>query len=94
MDTLVHVWSSIDYSKFGAIFFSSFTGSYLILVLYRLCFSPLARFPGSKLAAATGWYEFYHDFFRHGNYLFEIEKMHQRYGMRLGRTENSVASNK
>ena len=50
------------------------------LAVYRLVFSPIARFPGPKIAALTGWYEFYYDFFQRGKYLFEIEKMHEKYG--------------
>ena len=50
------------------------------LAVYRLLLSPLAGFPGPKIAAATGWYEFYYDFWRNGKYIFEIEKMHQKYG--------------
>lgn len=51
------------------------------LVFYRLFLSPLAKFPGSKLAAVTGWYELYYDVIKKGKYLFEIEKMHDKYGM-------------
>src|ERR1700761_6770824 len=51
------------------------------LVIYRLYLSPLARFPGPRLAAATAWYEFYHDAIRHGKYTFEIKRMHEQYGM-------------
>ncbi|EEP75342.1 conserved hypothetical protein [Uncinocarpus reesii 1704] len=50
------------------------------LVVYRLWFSPLSKFPGPKLAAATLWYEFYYDALCHGRYTFEIMKMHQKYG--------------
>lgn len=50
------------------------------LVVYRLWFSPLSKFPGPKLAAATLWYEFYYDAICHGKYTFEIIKMHQKYG--------------
>lgn len=50
------------------------------LVVYRLFLSPLAKFPGSKLAAATGWYEFYFDWWLNGKYVFEIERMHRKYG--------------
>ncbi|KAK2608849.1 hypothetical protein QQS21_002562 [Conoideocrella luteorostrata] len=53
---------------------------FISLVIYRLYLSPLAKFPGPKLAAATSWYEFYHDFWRNGQYIFEIEKMHRKYG--------------
>lgn len=50
------------------------------LVIYRLCLHPLARFPGPKIAAATGWYEFYHDVIRGGMYIHEVQKMHREYG--------------
>lgn len=53
---------------------------FVCLVIYRLYFSPLAKFPGSKLAAATGWYEFYFDYRYNGKYVFEIERMHKKYG--------------
>lgn len=53
----------------------------ICLAIYRLVFSQLAGFPGPMTAAATDWYEFYYDFFCHGRYIFEIEKMHQKYGL-------------
>ncbi len=49
-------------------------------VFWRLFLSPIAKFPGPKLAAVTFWYEFYHDVVRGGQYVYEIEKMHQQYG--------------
>jgi hypothetical protein len=54
--------------------------SYLALILHRLFFSPIAGFPGPKLAAASGWYEFYYDVLKPGMYIYEIEKMHEKYG--------------
>ena len=54
--------------------------SAITLVIYRLCLSPLAEIPGPKLAAATGWYEFYYDCLLAGKYIFEIERMHDIYG--------------
>lgn len=54
---------------------------YLVgIVVYRLNFSPIAGFPGPKIAAATGWYEFYFDACLNGKYIFEIERMHKKYG--------------
>jgi hypothetical protein len=53
---------------------------YVSLGFYRLYLSPLAKFPGPRLAALTYWVEIYHDVFRRGQYTFEIVKMHQRYG--------------
>ena len=54
--------------------------SAITLVIYRLYFSPLTGIPGPKLAAATGWYEFYFDCWLAGKYIFEIERMHGIYG--------------
>ena len=51
--------------------------------LYRLYFHPLRRFPGPKLAAITHGYEFYYDVILNGTYIWEVEKMHQRYGKHL-----------
>lgn len=55
-------------------------GYYVTVIIYRLYFSPLAGFPGPKLAAATGWYEFYFDYWLNGKYIFKIERMHKIYG--------------
>lgn len=61
-------------------------GVYLVkIALYRLYFSPLAKFPGPKLAAFTFWVEIYHDVLRCGKYTFEIAKMHKKYGTSTAR---------
>ncbi|KAK0614968.1 cytochrome P450 [Bombardia bombarda] len=62
------------------------------LVIYRLYFSPLAGFPGSRLAAASSWYEFYYDYWLDGQYIFEIERMHKKYGpiIRINPEELSI----
>ncbi|KAL3491856.1 cytochrome P450 [Aspergillus germanicus] len=54
--------------------------SLLCLLVSRLWLSPLTKFPGPKLAAATLWYETYYDVFCWGRYGFEIAKMHEKYG--------------
>ena len=55
---------------------------YLVsLAVYRLYLSPIANFPGPKLAALTLWYEFYHDVVRGGQYVFKINELHDQYGM-------------
>ena len=57
------------------------TCSYLVVEsIRRLYFHPLAKVPGTKLAALTLWYEFYHDFIRKGRYLWVIGDMHAKYG--------------
>ena len=53
----------------------------VVLAAYRLFLGPLARFPGPKLAALTGWYETYYDCWRRGSYWVEVEQMHQKYGL-------------
>lgn len=51
-----------------------------VLAVYRLYFSPLAHFPGPKIAALSLWYEFYWDVIKRGRYTFKIQELHQRYG--------------
>lgn len=51
------------------------------LVIQRLYLSPVAKFPGPKLAAATFWYEFYFDVVKRGQYIWKIREMHEKYGM-------------
>ncbi len=52
---------------------------FISVALYRLYFSPLAKFPGPKLAALTYGVKMYHDVLRRGQYTFEILKMHEKY---------------
>ncbi|KAK6843849.1 hypothetical protein PG989_007750 [Apiospora arundinis] len=50
------------------------------LAVYRLYFSPIAGFPGPKLAALSFWYEFYYDVVCGGRYWVRIIELHDRYG--------------
>lgn len=52
----------------------------LCLTLYRLFLSPLAKFPGPKLAALTRKYESYYEAIENYEYLWKIKQMHQKYG--------------
>ncbi|KAJ5697372.1 hypothetical protein N7488_011056 [Penicillium malachiteum] len=52
----------------------------LRIIFYRLYSHPLSSFPGPKIAAATFLYEFYYDVIRNGMYIWEIERMHEKYG--------------
>ncbi|KAK3658695.1 hypothetical protein LTR56_001566 [Elasticomyces elasticus] len=49
-------------------------------MLYNITFHPLAKFPGPKLAAATGLYEIYYEIFLGGKFSDRIFELHQRYG--------------
>lgn len=48
--------------------------------VYRVFFHPLRKVPGPTFAAATYLYEFYYDVILGGRYIFQIEKLHQKYG--------------
>lgn len=50
------------------------------VILYRLFLSPLAKFPGPRLAAVTGFYETYFDIVKGGKFTWEINRLHQKYG--------------
>ncbi|KAL9121742.1 MAG: hypothetical protein Q9187_001696 [Circinaria calcarea] len=55
-------------------------GWIIYTILYRLLLSPLAKFPGPRLAALTSWYEFYYDVVQPGQYVFKIRDLHAEYG--------------
>ncbi|KAL9043508.1 MAG: hypothetical protein Q9214_003307, partial [Letrouitia sp. 1 TL-2023] len=50
---------------------------------------PIRHIPGSKLTAATGWYETYYDVVQGGQFTFKIEQWHKYYGpiIRINPTE-------
>ena len=49
--------------------------------VYHLYLSPLAKFPGPKLAAISRLYELYHDGYRSGGYICKLRKLHEQYGI-------------
>ncbi|KAJ5782303.1 hypothetical protein N7457_004077 [Penicillium paradoxum] len=55
-------------------------GLLILRTVYHLYFHPLAKFPGPKIAAATFLYEFYYDVIKSGMYIWEVERMHEKYG--------------
>ena len=78
-----------EYSKDGFKWYESSCVSVAIILLWtiygvvwRLYLSPLAKFPGPKLAALTSWYEIYYDVLKGsgGLYIWKIEELHKRYG--------------
>jgi hypothetical protein len=50
------------------------------LGIYRLYLSPIAKFPGPKLAAISLWYEFYYEVTLKGQFGFHIQELHKKYG--------------
>lgn len=51
------------------------------LVISRLLFHPLRKYPGDKLAALTGWYREYFDLVKDGAWVEQLERLHHKYGM-------------
>ncbi|EEH43171.2 uncharacterized protein PADG_07991 [Paracoccidioides brasiliensis Pb18] len=64
--------------------FAAAFGAWLIylayLAIYRLYVSPLAGFPGPKLAALTRWYEAYYEIVLLGQFSRKIDELHDTYG--------------
>ncbi|KAL5040995.1 hypothetical protein BDW71DRAFT_192675 [Aspergillus fruticulosus] len=62
------------------------------VVIYRLYLSPIAHFPGPRLAALTVMYEFYWEAIRNGQFTFHIGELHKKYGpiVRISPTELHV----
>ncbi|EXJ95644.1 hypothetical protein A1O1_00766 [Capronia coronata CBS 617.96] len=50
------------------------------LVVYRLYFHPLAKYPGPKYAAISRWHEFYYEVVKKGQFTFKIQELHKQYG--------------
>jgi hypothetical protein len=54
---------------------------WLVYTAYdRLVASPLAKFPGPRLAALTTWYQFYFDIIKGGRLPWHLAQLHQTYG--------------
>ena len=51
-----------------------------LLLFYRFFVSPVAKFPGPRLAALTYLYEFYFDVWREGQYTWKLRNLHTKYG--------------
>lgn len=63
---------------------AALTVAYLLSVsVYRLWFSPIAHFPGPRLAALTVLYEFYWEAICCGQFTFHIGELHKKYGAAL-----------
>ncbi|KID79734.1 Cytochrome P450 monooxygenase [Metarhizium brunneum] len=53
---------------------------YICTCLYNLYLHPLRHFPGPKLAVLGPFHEFWYDVVQDGQFLWEIGKMHDKYG--------------
>ena len=64
----------------------------IVVVLYRLFFHPLAKFPGPKLAAASSLYEFYLNAVKDGTATHKRKEWHEKYGERFMKNTCLAAS--
>lgn len=72
--------SKLSFNEAAGIFVSVYITYCILLALYRVYFHPRSRYPGSKLAVATQWYECYFDVIKRGRFAWEIKSMHEVYG--------------
>lgn len=70
-----------------SLFFPLVSFAFVLVVLYtiygavyRLYFSPIAKFPDPRVAALTFWDEVYYDVVQGGRYTWKIGEYHQVYG--------------
>ncbi|TGZ79934.1 cytochrome P450 [Ascodesmis nigricans] len=73
--------ASEDPIKYGGVFaIGSLVCWFLGLAIYRVYFHPLSRFPGPTAAKLTEFYRFYWNYVRKGGLVFEVERLHAKYG--------------
>ncbi|KAL2061155.1 hypothetical protein VTL71DRAFT_7428 [Oculimacula yallundae] len=70
----------VDTNSILMLLASSWIAWAIYMATWRIYFSPLAKFPGPKLAAATLLYEMYYEIVKGGQYMFIIRDMHEKYG--------------
>lgn len=80
MDILLSYTPASSYVRIALGLIALITSYSAGLAIYRLFFSPLAGFPGPKIAAVTGYYESYYDIVLGGRYFSKISDMHEKYG--------------
>lgn len=74
------VWGSLHIWGLGIAFLASILVYTISLVVYRVFLSPLANFPGPRLAAATAWYETFFDLWTN-NFPAQLDELHNIYGI-------------
>ena len=55
----------------------------LSIIIYRLYFHPLSKFPGPKLAAVSTLYRAYFQMWRDGDHVAQATRLHETYGRYL-----------
>jgi hypothetical protein len=68
---------SIQIIHLLVIFWVAYSG---LCCLYNVFSNPLRKIPGPWMAAMTPLPDFWHDAVRKGKYIWEIQKMHKKYG--------------
>lgn len=71
---------SLSAHQLLALLSAALLGFVVAKVIYRLFFHPLANVPGPRLAAATWLYEIYYDLVQGGQFVFQLRKLHEKYG--------------
>ena len=65
---------------FGLLLCSAAALVSVLKAVYNICFHPLARFPGPKLAAATGWWQVYVELVKGQPWSLKLVELHKVYG--------------
>lgn len=67
-------------SQLVRVFFLFWVAYFGLRCLYNVFFHPLRKIPGPWMAAMTSLPDFWYDAVKRGNYIWEIQKMHEKYG--------------
>ncbi|KAH6622420.1 trichodiene oxygenase [Boeremia exigua] len=63
--------------RYSILFWVAYSG---LRCIYNVFFHPLRKIPGPLMAAMTPFPDFWYDAVKRGNYIWEIQKMHKKYG--------------
>ncbi|KAI9704833.1 MAG: hypothetical protein M1836_006613 [Candelina mexicana] len=91
--SLISSLASIGFIRLIPLFLSLLALYRIVETVYSVYFGPLSKIPGSKLAAATYWYEIYYDAYKPGLYWQVVREMHKTYGPIVRVNPNEVHFN-